>query len=185
MALLYGWLGGLRHGHHGQRARRWDQRRYRSGSRGHHHLSGRYRDRAHPCGGRPLKSKTPMPLRSQAASAASRILFAALFLTAAYAQYIPPSGGGSSSVTNVFNTTTKHPPDGLTSGGAVAWTSGLSFRVSAAVYVIGAVRYTSAESTVTLSAADATNPRIDVIAVNTSGAVVVIAGTAASPPAKP
>lgn len=73
----------------------------------------------------------------------------------------------------------------LISGGAVAWESGLTFRVSAARYQIGATTYSSPESTVTLGAADATNPRIDVIAVNTAGAVVVIPGTAAASPSEP
>lgn len=70
-------------------------------------------------------------------------------------------------------------------GGGVTWVSGYQFTVSAATYVIQGTGYTSALTTVDLSAADATDPRIDVIAVNSSGAVVVIEGTPAASPAKP
>jgi hypothetical protein len=43
----------------------------------------------------------------------------------------------------------------LVSGGQVIWESALTFRVSAAVYYIGGVLYSSAEQTITLDAADA------------------------------
>lgn len=75
--------------------------------------------------------------------------------------------------------------DGLITGGVVSWTgTGLQFYVSSAVYMLGGVVYSSAATTVTLSAANVSNPRIDVIGLNTSG-VVVIEGTPASSPAKP
>jgi hypothetical protein len=64
----------------------------------------------------------------------------------------------------------------------VVWTSGLSFTVSASSYYIANVQYSSAATDLTLDAADATNDRIDVIAVNSSGAAVILKGTAAAPP---
>ena len=73
----------------------------------------------------------------------------------------------------------------LVSGGQVVWESAYTFRVSAADYYINGTRHTSAEATVTLSAAHATLDRIDAIALDTLGAVVVIAGTAAAQPSEP
>jgi len=72
----------------------------------------------------------------------------------------------------------------LISGGAV-WTTGLTFFVTPCQYVIDGELYKSASATVTLDAADATHPRIDVIAVNADGTVSVVKGTAAANPAKP
>lgn len=73
----------------------------------------------------------------------------------------------------------------LVSGGQVAWESAYTFRVSAADYYISGTRYTSAEATATLGAADTTLDRLDVIALDTLGAVVVLPGTAASTPSEP
>ena len=73
----------------------------------------------------------------------------------------------------------------LVSGGQVAWVANYQFIVSAAIYYIGGVRYTSAMQTITLSAADPTNDRIDVIAVDDTGTVVAIAGTPAAQPSEP
>jgi len=73
----------------------------------------------------------------------------------------------------------------LISGGGVVWTGGLNFTVGAAIYSIASTQYSSPQTNVTLAAADPTNPRIDVIAVNTSGAAVVITGTPAGSPSAP
>lgn len=73
-------------------------------------------------------------------------------------------------------------PNALISGGRVTWRSGLIFDVAAASYYIANVQYSSVATIVTLDAADATNDRIDVIAVDSAGAVVVLKGTPASPP---
>lgn len=73
----------------------------------------------------------------------------------------------------------------LIQGGNVAYVSGLTFRVSAAIYYIKGVRYTSTEQTVTLPDADATNPRIDVIYLDTTGTVDDLSGTAAVDPSEP
>ena len=69
--------------------------------------------------------------------------------------------------------------------GSVTWISGLIFEVSACTYVIEGVLYTSAPASITLDAADATNPRIDVIIVDTDSLAGKITGTPAADPAKP
>jgi len=74
----------------------------------------------------------------------------------------------------------------LLNGGIVTWSgSGLIMDVSPANYVINCIYYSSAQSQVTLSAAHATLPRIDVIAADTTGTVVVLTGTPATDPIKP
>jgi len=77
------------------------------------------------------------------------------------------------------------PTTWLVSGGQVVWESAYTFRVSAADYFINGTRYASLEDTVALAAADATLDRIDVIALDTLGAVVVIAGTLSATPSEP
>src|SRR6185369_15663423 len=57
--------------------------------------------------------------------------------------------------------------------------------VSACSYIIQGVTYGSAATTATPGAADPSLDRIDAIVVNTSGAVVVVPGTAAGTPAPP
>lgn len=76
-------------------------------------------------------------------------------------------------------------PNGLQSGGIVTWVSAYTFEVSAAVYYINGVRYTAAQQTVTLDAADGTNDRIDVLALDTAGDFVAVPGTPASTPSEP
>jgi hypothetical protein len=71
------------------------------------------------------------------------------------------------------------------SGCGVVWTGLLNFTVSASRYNIVSTLYSSPQTNLTLSAADPSNPRIDVIAVNTSGAAVVITGTPAGSPSAP
>jgi hypothetical protein len=73
----------------------------------------------------------------------------------------------------------------LVSGGQVVWTSGLSFRISPAIYYIKGVRYTSIEQTETLTAADGSNPRLDILYLDTAGDFDSIAGTAAADPSEP
>jgi hypothetical protein len=76
--------------------------------------------------------------------------------------------------------------NGLVSGGIVQWTgSGYIFNVSSAFYRIGGTAYSTLATTKTLSTPDPTNNRIDVFAVNSSGAVVVIEGTPSATPVKP
>ncbi len=73
----------------------------------------------------------------------------------------------------------------LVSGGQVTWESDYTYRVSAAEFYIWGTRYTSAEQVISLDAADATNDRIDVIAVDDTGTVVKVTGVAAAPPTEP
>lgn len=73
----------------------------------------------------------------------------------------------------------------LVSGGGVFWLEDYEFQVAAATYLIQGDLFTSTGDTVTLDAADPTLDRIDVIALDENGAVVVITGTAASQPSQP
>lgn len=85
--------------------------------------------------------------------------------------------------------TTSAPPqygNYVVQGGGVNWLgTGFQYSVSAATYVIGGTSYSSAQTDLTLGAADPTNPRIDVFALTTSGTAIIIAGTAAASPLKP
>jgi hypothetical protein len=74
----------------------------------------------------------------------------------------------------------------IISGGVVTYSgSGLTYYISACTYMIGGVIYNSPQSTITLTAADATNPRIDLFAVDTLSEAIKITGTAASTPLTP
>lgn len=73
----------------------------------------------------------------------------------------------------------------LVSGGGVLWESNYNFRVSQATYLIQGTLFSSTEQTVTLDAADLSLDRIDVIALDNTGTVVKITGTAASQPSQP
>lgn len=75
--------------------------------------------------------------------------------------------------------------DGLISGGQVTWVSGLIFDVQAAVYRINGVTYNSPATQITLPASDPTNPRYDLILLNTSSVVDTIQGTPAVSPLQP
>jgi hypothetical protein len=76
---------------------------------------------------------------------------------------------------------------GLLNGGIVTWSGvGLVMNVTASYYVINCNYYNADGSlSVTLSTADPTNPRIDVIAVDTAENIVVITGTPGATPVKP
>jgi hypothetical protein len=76
---------------------------------------------------------------------------------------------------------------GLVPGtGIVTWSgSGLVFDVTAGTYCILGTRYTSDAGQITLDAADGTNPRFDVIALDNTGSIVKITGTPAASPAEP
>lgn len=73
----------------------------------------------------------------------------------------------------------------LVSGGGVAFDTGLDVIVSAADYVIQGTAYSAPQTELTAATADPTDPRIDVVAVNTSGVAVLITGTPAATPVKP
>ena len=88
--------------------------------------------------------------------------------------------------TTTFNQISGVSSDGVISGGIVTWTgTGLNFTISACTYYLNGIRYSSPFTTKTLAAADPTNARIDVFAVNTSSQVVVIQGTPAVNPIEP
>ena len=74
--------------------------------------------------------------------------------------------------------------NGLLSG-AVTWQSGLTFEVSELTYILNQQFLTSDGGTVTLAAADPTNPRIDLIIVDVDGNVSSVTGTPAADPQKP
>lgn len=93
-----------------------------------------------------------------------------------YYPTVASSGGGGAAVSQTSF---------LVTGGQVVWTSLYNFTVTAASYFIQGVQYSSPQTDVTLTAAHATLDRIDVIAVNSSGAVVVITGVAAAQPSEP
>jgi hypothetical protein len=73
----------------------------------------------------------------------------------------------------------------LVQGGGIAWVVDYDFDVAAAAYFIQGFPYSSPQATLTLDDADASDPRIDVIAVNTAGAAEIIKGTAAATPSEP
>jgi hypothetical protein len=76
-------------------------------------------------------------------------------------------------------------PNQIISGCGVVWTSGLTFTVSPCTYMVQNVQYSTALQTVTLSAADATNDRIDIIAADNTGSIAVIDGTPQVNPVPP
>lgn len=73
----------------------------------------------------------------------------------------------------------------LISGGVITWVVDFDFNVSAAVYYIQNIQYTSAEQIITLDTPDATNSRIDVIGVDNTGFVFKVSGTASPAPSEP
>lgn len=73
----------------------------------------------------------------------------------------------------------------LVSGGQVVWVDDYDFIVSAATYYINGVLFSSPQTPITLDPADATDDRIDVIAVDDNGDVIFITGDPSSTPAEP
>ena len=75
--------------------------------------------------------------------------------------------------------------DCTVSGLAVTGNANLLPSVSAGTAISGGSLFVVSGSTVTISTADATNPRLDLIVVTSSGALAVRAGTAAAAPKPP
>lgn len=73
----------------------------------------------------------------------------------------------------------------LIDGGGVSWQGDYDYHISAATYVIQGVQYSSSPDDMTLSASDPTDDRIDIIAVDDTGSVVLIAGTPSATPQAP
>lgn len=69
--------------------------------------------------------------------------------------------------------------------GNVVYSTGLTYDVSALVYKIQGVTYNTAATSITLNAADPTDPRIDVIYADSNGVVGKLTGTPAPSPSKP
>src|SRR5512146_2755801 len=88
-------------------------------------------------------------------------------------------------ITNVTNNTYNATGNQLISGGGVVWRGNYDYTVAAATYQIQGTTYSSPQTDITLSASDPTNDRIDLIVVNSSNVVAVIAGTPAATPAQP
>jgi hypothetical protein len=63
--------------------------------------------------------------------------------------------------------------------------AGLTYDITALTYIIQGSLYASLATQVTLTAADPTDPRIDVILVDDLGVVSVLTGTPAPVPSKP
>lgn len=74
---------------------------------------------------------------------------------------------------------------GLLNGLAVSYLSGLTFDVSPGDFTLGCFNFHSNGGQVTGTAAHATLSRIDVVLVDTLGAVSILAGTPAADPSKP
>jgi hypothetical protein len=77
------------------------------------------------------------------------------------------------------------PSNGLITGGVFYSGVGFNYDVSACTYRIAGILYTSAATSVTLSASDPTFDRIDVIYADDTGSVGVITGTPSPSPVKP
>jgi hypothetical protein len=85
------------------------------------------------------------------------------------------SGGGESA-----------PLSGIVSGCGVTYSgAALTFDLSAGSYYLDGDLLTAAAQSVTLTAADATNPRIDVLVLDATGTFGKVTGTAAASPSQP
>ena len=76
---------------------------------------------------------------------------------------------------------------GVVTGGAVTaqGTPDMTVAVAAGTVMIAGTHYAISAGNATIGTADSSNPRFDLISINTSGALVVTAGTAASNPVFP
>ncbi len=90
---------------------------------------------------------------------------------------LAPGTGGS--------ITPGYQPNQTLAGCGVEYVSALTFTVGACSYTIAGATYSSPVTSVTLTAADMTNQRIDVIGVDNTGAVFTIPGTPAMSPSEP
>jgi hypothetical protein len=73
----------------------------------------------------------------------------------------------------------------IISGGMVEWTGNYNFTIGTATYTIAGTSYTSSLTNLTLATPDATKDRIDTIAVDNTGVVVVLQGDPADTPLAP
>ena len=84
-----------------------------------------------------------------------------------------------------YNVTEIRNPDGIDQGGIVTLESGLIYNISPCKYQINGVPFETITSQETLTTADPTNPRIDIIVVDTFGVTDIVTGVAAASPQKP
>lgn len=78
------------------------------------------------------------------------------------------------------------PFSGIVSGLGVAYTgSNLDFEMAAGSYYIAGTLYSAAQQTISLAAADGSNPRIDVLYVDTAGLLGKITGIPGANPSQP
>jgi hypothetical protein len=75
--------------------------------------------------------------------------------------------------------------NGVLIGGTVTWLQNYDYEVSESFYYINSILYHSPVTTVTLTAADATDDRIDLFVLTTSNTADKVTGTASTPPAEP
>jgi hypothetical protein len=77
-------------------------------------------------------------------------------------------------------------PDGIVSGCGIVYSgSGLTFNMSAGSFYLNGTLTAAAAQSITLDAADATNPRIDVLYLDSTGVLGKITGSAAASPSQP
>jgi len=86
----------------------------------------------------------------------------------------PPSSGGSGNL-----------PNQTVSGCGVEYTSGLNITVGLCNYSISGASYTSPIANLTFTTADPSNPRIDAVIVDNTGAASILTGTPAATPLDP
>jgi hypothetical protein len=78
-----------------------------------------------------------------------------------------------------------HNGDGVTSGCAVTVSSGMSLSVASGAVTVAGSPANVSSGTVTITTANASNPRIDVVRASSAGVLSVVAGTADPNPAEP
>ena len=84
------------------------------------------------------------------------------------------------SVDGILGTTTE-----ILSGGIVTWIANYDYDVSAAVYKINGVVYTSPQTTITLDPSDPLLDRIDTFVLTSSGTAIALTGTPDANPVSP
>lgn len=73
----------------------------------------------------------------------------------------------------------------IIAGGELIWLQDLDFLVTGATYYVNGTLHTSLAQEVTLDAADMTDPRIDVVALDDTGTAIVITGIPDTNPSEP
>lgn len=84
-----------------------------------------------------------------------------------------------------YNTNISLPQDGIIHGGAVWSGTGLVFDVSHVLFIKDGKDYSSGATQITLTPADPTNGRIDVIVANINGGIGIVTGEPSATPVKP